>query len=68
MKSREFKDSVFQHFAMIAQAFSSPKRLEIIDVLAQGERVDESSAKEVPDFCGGSLISFEGENKLCLKN
>jgi rhodanese-related sulfurtransferase len=47
MNSREFKDSVFQHFAMIAQAFSSPKRLEIIDVLAQGERDVETLAQEV---------------------
>lgn len=47
MKGREFKDTIFQQFAKITQAFSSPKRLEIIDVLAQGERDVESLAKEV---------------------
>lgn len=47
MKSREFKEKVFQQFASIARAFSSPKRLEIIDVLAQGERDVETLANEV---------------------
>lgn len=47
MQGREFKDFVFQEIAAIAQAFSSPKRLEIIDVLAQGERSVETLANEV---------------------
>ena len=46
MKGREFKDTVFQLFAMIAQGFASPKRLEIIDVLIQGERDVETLAHE----------------------
>jgi rhodanese-related sulfurtransferase len=44
---REFKDLVFEQFAKIAHAFSSPKRLEIIDILAQGERDVESLSKQV---------------------
>ena len=44
--SREFKDAVFQQFARIGQALSSPKRLEILDVLAQGERDVETLAHE----------------------
>ncbi len=47
MQGREFKDLVFEQFAKIAQAFSAPKRLEIIDVLAQGERDVESLSKQV---------------------
>ncbi len=47
MKGREFKDTVFQLFAMIAHGFSSPKRLEIIDVLIQGERDVDTLSKEV---------------------
>lgn len=46
MRGREFKDFVFQEIAAVAQAFSSPKRLEIIEVLAQGERSVETLAKE----------------------
>jgi rhodanese-related sulfurtransferase len=44
--NREFKDAVFHHFARIGQALSSPKRLEILDVLAQGERDVETLAHE----------------------
>ncbi|MCK5093945.1 MAG: winged helix-turn-helix transcriptional regulator, partial [Spirochaetes bacterium] len=47
MKGREFKDMVFQLFAMIARGFSSPKRLEIIDILFQGERDVETLSKEM---------------------
>jgi len=47
MRGREFKDFVFQEIAAVAQAFSSPKRLEMIDVLAQSERSVEALAREV---------------------
>lgn len=46
MKGREFKDAVFEQFARIAAAFASPKRIEIIDVLVQGERNVETLAAE----------------------
>jgi rhodanese-related sulfurtransferase len=46
MKPREFKDKVFEQFARIAHALASPKRLEIVDVLAQGERSVEVLAGE----------------------
>ena len=47
MKSREFKDLIFQQFANIATAFSSPKRLEIIDILIQGEKDVETLSKQI---------------------
>jgi len=46
MKGREFKDAVFAQFAQIAAAFASPKRIEIVDVLVQGERSVEALARE----------------------
>ena len=46
MKGREFKNVVFEQFARIAHAFAAPKRLEIIDILAQGERDVDSLAHE----------------------
>lgn len=46
MRAREFKDAVFEQFAQIASAFSSPKRIEIIDLLAQGERPVDAIAKQ----------------------
>ncbi|MFZ5785536.1 MAG: ArsR/SmtB family transcription factor [Acidobacteriota bacterium] len=46
MLGREFKDAVFGQFAQIASAFASPKRIELVDVLAQGERNVETLARE----------------------
>ncbi len=43
---REFKDRIFGHFARIGKALSSPRRLEIVDLLAQGERTVEEIAGE----------------------
>lgn len=55
MTGREFKDLTFQQFAKIANAFSSPKRLEIIDVLSQGERdVDTLSRETMMNFANTS--------------
>lgn len=46
MKPREFKDRLFEQLARIGSAFGSPKRIEIVDVLAQGERNVETLAAE----------------------
>jgi rhodanese-related sulfurtransferase len=43
---REFKDRLFGQFARIGKALASPKRLEIVDLLAQGERTVEEIARE----------------------
>jgi len=43
---REFKDRLFEQFARIGKALASPKRLEIVDFLAQGERTVEEIARE----------------------
>jgi len=45
MQNREFKDAVFDSLARIAASFSAPKRLEIVELLAQGERSVESIAR-----------------------
>jgi len=39
--SREFKDQLHGQFARIGRALGSPKRLEILDLLAQGEKAVE---------------------------
>jgi rhodanese-related sulfurtransferase len=44
---REFKDRLFEQFARIGKALASPKRLEILDLLAQGERTVEEIAREM---------------------
>lgn len=43
---RDFKDRLYGEFARIGKAIASPHRLEILEVLAQGERTVESTAAE----------------------
>ncbi|HEX2284188.1 MAG TPA: metalloregulator ArsR/SmtB family transcription factor [Mycobacterium sp.] len=43
---RGFKDRLYAEFARIGKAMASPHRLEILEVLAQGERTVESIAGE----------------------
>ncbi len=44
--NRIFKDAIYEQFARIGKAVSSPKRLEILDILCQGARTVELLAKE----------------------
>ena len=46
MKHREFKDRLYAEIGRIARAIDSPRRLELIDLLAQGERSVEDLAAE----------------------
>jgi rhodanese-related sulfurtransferase len=50
---RDFKTRLYGQFARIGKALSSPHRLEILELLAQGERTVDSLATEV----GGSLAN-----------
>jgi len=45
MEAREAKDRLYEVFARTAKAASSPKRIELLELLAQGERTVESLAK-----------------------
>lgn len=46
MQHREFKDRLYAELGRIAKAIDSPRRLELIDLLAQGERSVEDLAAE----------------------
>jgi len=48
MKSpnRQFKDSIYEQFSRIGKAVSSPKRLELLDLLCQGEKTVETLSRE----------------------
>lgn len=47
MTPRDFKDATYGELARLGKALSSPKRLEIIDLLAQGPRTVESIAAHI---------------------
>jgi rhodanese-related sulfurtransferase len=46
VKHREFKDRLYEELGRIAKAIDSPRRLELIDLLAQGEWSVEDLAAE----------------------
>lgn len=46
MENRPAKSALFDHLAVVGKAFGSAKRLELIDLLSQGERTVESLARE----------------------
>ena len=43
---RQFKDELYEQFARIGKALSNPHRLELVELLAQGERTVEDLANE----------------------
>jgi rhodanese-related sulfurtransferase len=43
---RAFKDSLFEQFALVGKALSSGRRLELLELLAQGERSVEDLAEQ----------------------
>lgn len=45
-ESRIFKDNTYAQLAKIGKAISSPKRLEILDILAQGSKTVDAIARE----------------------
>ena len=44
--NRQFKDAIYEQFARIGKAISSPRRLELLDLLCQGARTVEKLAGE----------------------
>ena len=46
MNSRELKNHLYEQVARIGAAVSSPKRLELLEILAQGEKPVEALARE----------------------
>ena len=53
IQHRAFKDHVFQQLARVPKAFSNPRRLELVDLLAQAER----SVEELAELTGMSVAS-----------
>lgn len=47
MKKRELKDLLYEQVARIGKAVASPKRLEMLEVLAQGEKTVEALSIEL---------------------
>lgn len=46
MQSREFKDFIYGEFARVGKTLSSPRRLELLDLLTQGQKSVEALSFE----------------------
>src|SRR5918993_4964709 len=44
---REFKNRLYAQFARVGKALASPHRLELLELLGQGERTVDSLAREI---------------------
>src|ERR687884_157111 len=47
MGSRADKDALFEAIAVMGKAFASPRRLELVDLLAQAPRTVDDLAREI---------------------
>lgn len=63
MEKRAYKDTVFSELARVSGALSNPRRLEIIDLLAQGEKTVEKIAFET-----GMSIANASQHLQVLKS
>ena len=54
MASREFKDLLYERFARMGAALAAPKRIELIDLLCQGERSVEALAQSAAMTVGNT--------------
>ena len=60
MGSRAFKDRLYAEFASLGKALASPHRLELLDLLGQGERSVDQLAQEI----GQSLANTSAHLKV----
>lgn len=61
--NRQFKNEIYEQFARIGKAVSSPKRLELLDILCQGERTVEKLAAET-----GLSVANTSQHLQVMKN
>src|SRR5260370_1306921 len=76
MSHRALKDQLYAQFARVGKALASPARLELLDLLAQGERPVEGLARglgeldpqrEVVAYCRGPYCVFADEAVALLR-
>lgn len=68
MDHRGIKDALYSNFARIGKALSSPKRLEIIDLLAQGELSVEDLSSKAELSIGNTSAHLKTLSAACLVN
>ena len=62
--NRRFKDAIYEQFSRIGKAVSSPKRLELLDLLCQGDRTVEALSKDA----GLTIANASQHLQVCVLN
>ncbi|MBA3263662.1 MAG: metalloregulator ArsR/SmtB family transcription factor [Thermoleophilaceae bacterium] len=60
MSSRHSKDALFEAIAVMGKAFASPRRLELLDLLAQGPRSVEELARAADQSTANASQHLQG--------
>jgi rhodanese-related sulfurtransferase/DNA-binding transcriptional ArsR family regulator len=63
---RDFKDRLYAQFARVGKALGSPYRIEILELLAQGERTVDSLATETGLSLANASQHLQGLRKAAL--
>src|SRR5256886_16746958 len=63
---RAFKDRLYGLFARIGKALSNPNRLEILELLAQGERTVDSLATETGESLANTSQHLQALRQAAL--
>lgn len=77
LNSREFKDFIYGEFARIGKTLSSPKRIELLDLLTQGPKSVEllasetkmsiaNTSKHLQTLLDANLVSFDKEKNYVI--
>jgi DNA-binding transcriptional ArsR family regulator len=64
MGDRAFKQQLYSEFARIGKALASPTRLELLDLLSQGERPVEDLAREARLSIANTSAHLRGTSSL----
>lgn len=66
MSGRRLKDRLYEQFSRIGKAVSSPRRLELLEILAQGERTVEALARETALSVANTSHHLQALREACL--
>jgi len=77
LNSRDFKDFIYGEFARVGKTLSSPKRIELLDLLTQGPKSVEllasetkmsiaNTSKHLQTLLDAKLVSFDKEKNYVI--
>ncbi|MEW6729947.1 MAG: metalloregulator ArsR/SmtB family transcription factor [Acidobacteriota bacterium] len=66
MNKKNFKSRLYRQFSKVGKALANPCRLELLDLLAQGEKTVEALAKEIAQSIANTSHHLQVLREACL--